>query len=106
MSREIYTNSMINIDTRPGRGWPVVATGLREIPDLAAYRHLRVLLVLPEESADFSFFDAFDLAEMMLRRARELELKAAPELPGVRPVSEKKPRRAATRDLSRKETVT
>lgn len=99
MSREIYTNSTINVSRRAARGWPVVATGLRPIPDLAAYRRLRVLLDLPEESDDFSFFDAFDMAALMLRRARELELEAAaPELRDVRRV--KKQRRAAPRGLN------
>lgn len=64
-SRGAYKNMRKKIakcNFRSKRGWPTVGTGLPHIRDMASYCRWRRELALPEESADFSDRDAFDVA--------------------------------------------
>lgn len=48
------------------RGWPVVGRGSPRVECAVTYRQWRERLSLPEESADFSDRDAFDLALFLI----------------------------------------
>lgn len=74
MSRHFFVKSGKTkpFASRPPRGWPVVATGLRRPEEERAHQSWRASVGLPEESPDFSDRDVFDIASALIERGRDL----------------------------------